>query len=270
MPRYLSKWVSLTFTCVGLAVAACGGDDDGNVPIVEDGGADGETDGDANVVTRPDVSIDGGGADADADAATTTTMDGDAEASATDAEASVSDSDAPPLLSDNEIATVLFTTNTGEIQAGNLALMRAIATQARAFANMMITDHTAANLQLAGLFESPDAGDAADGGLLDARVSADGGFPIDPSWLSQQLVQENTLAMQQLMLVTGRSFDLAYLSNQVAVHSEVLNLIDGILTPESQNPALKAQIAATRTVVAAHLATAISDLNAVAATPPSD
>jgi predicted outer membrane protein len=143
--------------------------------------------------------------------------------------------------------------------------MRAVTTEARAFANAMITAHTAEDAALAALFESGDAEAGADAGGLDATLLADGGIPVAESATSRALAQQSVLQITELGLKSNTAFDLSYMSGQVASHSEIIQLIDDVLGPQALDPALKTNIAQTRGTETAHLASAIQALNTIAA-----
>jgi putative membrane protein len=242
MHRFVRSFASVAFALCAGAIAACSSE---SLPTTFDAGDASLEDG---------TTLEGGDALAEAD--------GGSEA-ADDAGDTESSSDVSMVLTDDQIVTVLHVANQGEIQEAQLALMRAIDTQVRNFANMMITDHTAADAALATLFAAADAGPDADA-AIDAALSTDGGLPIAPSTVSAMLLQETMLQIQTLMLKTGAPFDLAYMSGQVATHSEVLQLIDNMLLPQATSPALKMALMDARTLVAAHLRLAVQILNGLA------
>jgi putative membrane protein len=235
--RIVASWA---FVLVTSAIAACSSDELQNT-------SDAATDG--------GVTTDGGEASADAEG-------GGSEGAAGSSDAD--GSDVSMTLNDEQIVTIMHVANQGEIQEAQLALLHAIDTQVRNFANTMITDHTAADAALATLFAVPDAGPDADASALDAALLADGGLPNAPSSISATLQQETTLELQTLMLKTGAAFDLAYMSGQVATHSEVLQLIDTVLLPAASSAQLKTMLTQARTLWTMHLQAAIQVLNALA------
>jgi predicted outer membrane protein len=247
MHRIVSRWFCVALLPVATLVA-CSSEDVSNVDSGPDGAVVGAC-GDAAVdqgSMLPDTS--GGGVDAGAEAS-------DA-ADAADV--------ATMVLTDLQIVTVLHTGNLNEIDEAQLALSRAITSQARAFANTMVTDHTAADALLTTLFAPADAGaDAADGSALDASLTADGGIPLSDSTTANDLKKQSALEQQAIKFKTATAFDVAYMSEQVSTHFEMLQLIDGVLTPEAQSPALKSVLAQYHTMYAAHLAKALQDLNAI-------
>jgi predicted outer membrane protein len=65
------------------------------------------------------------------------------------------------------------------------------------------------------------------------------------------------------MMKTANAFDVAYMSGQVSEHTDMLQLIDGVLTPQAQSQALKAVLAQYHTMYAAHLTAAAAGLNSI-------
>lgn len=165
-------------------------------------------------------------------------------------------------LTDPEIAMVLRRANDGEIQQGQLALMRATSPAVLSFAQLMVTDHTAANARQMALYMNR------------------GITPAD-SDLSRQLVKEATDGLDMLRGVTdnpgntsdggaqdlggtdggtggpdgglGSAFDRAYMDVQVTMHTRVLMLIDSALLPAARDAALRAELDTTRAAVQGHL-----------------
>jgi putative membrane protein len=177
----------------------------------------------------------GGAAAADGGAESSTTGTGGAgggrDGGNTAADAST---DAQADLTDGQIAMVLTTANTGEIQEGQAELARGVVTEIRDFAQMMVADHTAANTRGAALFVAQ--------GIMPA-----------PSPVSTML---NADAMAQVMMLntlTGTAVDRAYITGQVNAHQMVLTLIDTRLLPSAENAALRAELMTSRTAVAMHL-----------------
>jgi putative membrane protein len=56
----------------------------------------------------------------------------------------------------------------------------------------------------------------------------------------------------------GKAFDRAYLDREIAYHQAVLDALDGLLIPTTDNADLKALLQQVRPAVAAHLAHAKS------------
>lgn len=89
-----------------------------------------------------------------------------------------------------------------EVENAKLALEKSTSTDIKAFAKKMITDHSKANIELAGIASRKNL-DVAD----DAELSA----------------KAKTLILE---LRDGQSFDEAYANNQVEAHKTVIELLE--------------------------------------------
>ncbi len=135
---------------------------------------------------------------------------------------------------DPEIAHIVVTANTIDIDAGRLAGDKATNEQVKQFAQRMITDHTAVNEQASALAQ---------------RLNV---TPADNA-TSQSLKTSADQAMQSLQGKSGAEFDRAYIDHEVTYHQQVLDAIDNTLIPSAQNAELKALLEQTRPAIAAHL-----------------
>src|SRR5262245_5062297 len=102
------------------------------------------------------------------------------------------------------------------------------------FASTMITDHTAVNEQAAALAKKL------------------GVTPADNA-VSQSLESGAKQARATLEPLQGKAFDRAYLDREVAYHQAVLDAIDKVLIPTTDNAELKQLLTAVRPAVATHL-----------------
>lgn len=141
----------------------------------------------------------------------------------------------PPNLSDPEVAHVAVTANTIDIIAGRFALTRTRNAEVRAFANTMITDHTAVNGQASALA---------------TRLHV---TPADNA-VSQSLMTGAAAAHRAQESLRGAAFDRAYMDREVAYHQAVLDAIDNVLIPTTENADLKKLLVDVRPAIAAHLA----------------
>lgn len=142
---------------------------------------------------------------------------------------------APPPLSDAEIVAVTKAANDGEIEHGKLAKTMAKDKKVKAFAAMMVKDHTDANKRHEKLAKK-------------AALT-----PTD-SDLSKRLVDDAKAKAETLKgTEKGAAFDKAYIDAQVEMHTAVLSAIDTQLLPGAQNEELKAELTATRAKVEEHL-----------------
>ena len=146
----------------------------------------------------------------------------------------MSSTPAPAGPSDAEIAHIVVTANTIDVEAGRLAKEKAQNSEVVRFGDRMITDHTAVNeqaSQLAGRLNLTPADNAT----------------------SQSLTSAADQTLQDLRAKTGGDFDRAYIDHEVTYHQQVLDAIDGTLIPSAQNAELKALLEQTRPAIAAHL-----------------
>src|SRR5687768_4038165 len=122
------------------------------------------------------------------------------------------DGESAPLFTDAEIAAIVVTANAADVENGRLALERATSPEVRAFAQTMITDHTAVNEQAAALV---------------AKL----GVTPAPSPASEDLAAATDAARAALGNETGAAFEASYVANEVAYHRSVLETLDGALIP---------------------------------------
>lgn len=147
-------------------------------------------------------------------------------------------SDAGQVRTDGQIAAVVTTANTGEVAQGRVALTKAEDAQVRAFAQQMVTEHTAAQQSL-------------------TQVLTTAGITPQPNEVSRSLKSESDQVVQQLnTTAAGPEFDSAYIQSQVAVHQKVLDLLDNELIPAAQDGTLRDELQTTSDAVAEHLAKA--------------
>jgi putative membrane protein len=141
---------------------------------------------------------------------------------------------APGAPSDAEIAHIATTANSADIETGNLAKEKGQHADIKSFANLMISDHTAANQQAQQL--------AQQAGLTPADNAT-----------SQQMVTGHQAALQRLQSLSGAQFDSAYIAHEVDFHQNVLNALDQTLIPNAQNTELRNLLTQVRATVDGHL-----------------
>jgi putative membrane protein len=137
-------------------------------------------------------------------------------------------------LSDAEVAHVAVTANAIDVDLAKVALQRARAEQVKAFAQTMVDDHTGVNEQAAALAKKLGVTPAAN------EVSA-------------SLQKEADAAKSKLDSLTGMAFDRAYMEREVEYHQAVLDAIDNLLVPTTENAELKGLLETVRPAIAAHL-----------------
>jgi putative membrane protein len=105
--------------------------------------------------------------------------------------------------------------NLAEIEVAKVALEKSTSDSVKAFAKMMIDDHSAAQSELASLAQSKGVA------LPDSTDDA------------------HRMFKQRLMMVSGNSFDSAYLQSQVQDHLKTIDLFQGEVD-KGIDPQLKA------------------------------
>lgn len=139
-----------------------------------------------------------------------------------------------PDLSDAEVAHVAVTANSIDVELARFAQTRSRDDAVRAFAATMIRDHTAVNAQAAAL-----------AGRL-------GVTPADNA-VSQSLLAGAATARSAIESLTGAAFDRAYMDREVAYHQAVLDALDDLLIPTTDNAELRALLVQVRPAIATHL-----------------
>jgi putative membrane protein len=136
--------------------------------------------------------------------------------------------------SDAQIAAIVVTADQVDIDAGKLAVSKAKAPDVKAFAQLMITDHSAVNKAATELVQK---------------------LHVTPqsSPTSQALQKGGDDNLAVLKKLSGIAFDRAYVDHEVAYHQAVLDAIDTTLIPSAQNAELKALLVKVRPAFAAHL-----------------
>ncbi len=139
-----------------------------------------------------------------------------------------------PDLSDPEVAHVAVTANRIDVDLATFAQSRTANPEVRQFAATMITDHSAVIQQATAL----------------ARRL--GVTPKDNA-VSQSLLAGANEARKNLESLRGAAFDRAYMDREVAYHQAVLDALDGLLIPTTENAELKKLLTDVRPVIATHL-----------------
>jgi len=139
-----------------------------------------------------------------------------------------------PDLSDPEVAHVAVTANSIDIDIAKLVPSHTTNAAVRQFATTMITDHTAVNAQA---------------GALATKL---GVTPKDNA-VSESLQTGATSARVSLEPLHGAAFDRAYMDREVAYHQAVLDAIDKLLVPTTENAELRKLLVDVRPAIATHL-----------------
>ena len=141
---------------------------------------------------------------------------------------------AAPDLTDPEVAHVAVTANAVDIDMAKFAQTRTRNAAVKQFAATMITDHAAVNQQAAAL------------------ATKLGVTPADNA-VSQSLQSGAKDARAKLEPLHGAAFDRAYMDREVGYHQAVLDAIDKVLIPTTENAELRDLLTAVRPAVATHL-----------------
>jgi putative membrane protein len=136
--------------------------------------------------------------------------------------------------SDPQIAHIVVTANQIDIDAGKLAKSRSKNKEVQAFAQQMITDHSAVNKQATALAKKL-------------------GVKPEDNDTSKSLKDGARKNMDDLKKLKDGKFDQAYIDHEVAYHQAVLDAIDKTLIPSAQNAELKGLIEKVQPAFQAHL-----------------
>jgi len=139
-----------------------------------------------------------------------------------------------PAINDAQIAQIVVTANSIDIENGKIALKQSKTPSVDEFANLMIKDHTAVNKNATALV---------------TRL----GVKPEPSDTSKSLQSSADAEQAKLRGLKGHDFDKAYLENEVAYHKQVLGAITDVLIPNAQNAELKKTLVDVKPAFQAHL-----------------
>ncbi len=137
-------------------------------------------------------------------------------------------------VTDAQIASIVVTANQVDIDAGKLASERASKAEVKKFGALMVTDHTGVNKAAVEL-------------VTRLKVT-----PQDNP-TSQSLKSAGDKNVAHLKTLKGAAFDKAYVDQEVAYHTQVLDAVDKVLIPGASNAELKALLVKVRPAFVAHL-----------------
>lgn len=149
-----------------------------------------------------------------------------------------------PAVTDAQIAQIVVTANSIDIENGKIALKQSKTPSVEEFANLMIKDHTAVNNNASALV---------------TRL----GVKPEASDTSRSLQSDADKEQAKLRGLKGAEFDHAYLENEVAYHKQVLGAISDVLIPNAQNAELKKMLVDVKPAFQAHLEHAQQSLAAL-------
>jgi putative membrane protein len=137
-------------------------------------------------------------------------------------------------INDAQIASIVVTANQVDIDAGELAKRMAIHPEVKKFGEMMATDHT---------------------GVNKAAVDLATKLKVTPeeNETSRALEAGGEKNIAHLKALKGAAFDKAYIEQEIAYHTQVLEAIDKTLIPNTKNAELKGLLVKVRPAFVAHL-----------------
>jgi putative membrane protein len=139
-----------------------------------------------------------------------------------------------PKLTDPEIASVAVTANQIDINFAKIAKDKSKNADILKFASTMITDHQSVIDQAVAL------------------VKKLGVTPMDNS-LSKKLNADAEKTKSSLLGKSGNEFNKAYIDNEVSYHKEVIETVQNVLIPQTQNAELKALLEKVLPILRTHL-----------------
>ncbi|MEP2771457.1 MAG: DUF4142 domain-containing protein [Fulvivirga sp.] len=142
-------------------------------------------------------------------------------------------------LSDAQVAHVAVVANQIDIEYARIATKKSKNDEILNFAQTMIDDHTAVIEQASALVKK-------------LKVT-----PQDNA-VSQQLLKDAEKKKIELNKQSRKNFDKAYVDNEVAYHKAVIDAIEKLLIPETNNSELKGLLEAVLPALKTHLNHAIS------------
>ena len=140
-----------------------------------------------------------------------------------------------PKLTDPEIASVAVVANQNDIGFAEIAKKKSKNADVLKFAETMASDHKAIIAQAVAL-------------VTKLNVT-----PKDNA-VSKQMVSDADKTKKMLNSKSGKTFDKAYIDNEVAYHKAVISAVETLLVPQAKNGELKALLEKVVPTLKAHLA----------------
>ncbi len=137
-------------------------------------------------------------------------------------------------INDAQIAAIVVAANQVDIDAGQLAAKNASNAEVRKFGQQMVTDHTGVNKSAVDL-------------VTKLKVTP------QENDTSKALKAGGDKNIAKLKSLQGAAFDKAYVDQEVAYHTQVLEALDKTLIPNASNAELKALLVKVRPAFVAHL-----------------
>ena len=138
-----------------------------------------------------------------------------------------------PHINDAQIAHIAYTAGQIDVEAARQALAKSRDRKVRAFAETMVRDHEAVNVQALALVRklgvSPEA---------------------NPT--SAALAEGAAAKLRELARLDGAAFDRAYAQNEIAFHRTVNGALQATLIPNAKNGELKSLLETGLTLFREH------------------
>ncbi|TAN02098.1 MAG: DUF4142 domain-containing protein [Chitinophagaceae bacterium] len=137
-------------------------------------------------------------------------------------------------LTDPEIASVAVTANQIDVNYGKIAVKKSKSPEIRKFAETMIKDHT---------------------DIIKQAVALATKLHVTPKTnaTTKSLLEGEKKTTKLLNSKKGKAFDKAYIDNEVAYHKAVINAVQNVLIPDSQNQELKDLLTKVMPLLNSHL-----------------
>lgn len=139
-----------------------------------------------------------------------------------------------PSLTDPEVASVAVVANQIDINYAEIAAKKSKNPEVLKFAETMKRDHAA---------------------VIDQAVALARKLGVTPkdNEVSKNLLADATKTQKTLRGKTGRDFDKAYIDNEVTYHKAVIQAVEKLLIPETDNAELKKLLQDVLPALQAHL-----------------
>ena len=139
-----------------------------------------------------------------------------------------------PKLTDPEIASVAVVANQSDINFANIALTKSKDAKTLNFAKTMIADHQA---------------------IIDMAVALVTKLKVTPkdNAVSKQYTASAKETEKMLNSQSAKTFDKAYVDNEVSYHKAVIAAVKTVLIPQAQNAELKALLEKALPILETHL-----------------
>ena len=138
-----------------------------------------------------------------------------------------------PHISDAQIAHIAYTAGQIDIEAARQALQKSRNAKVRAFAETMVRDHEAVNVQALALVRKL-------------------GVTPEANPTSAALSRGAAEKLRSLAALDGAAFDRAYAQNEAAFHATVNGALQATLIPGAKNGELKALLETGLTLFREH------------------